>query len=161
MLGQLAACNRLHSIYERCARWLLLTHDRVNSDKIALTHEYLSMMLGSQRSGVTIAACTLQRAGFIRYASGNIVVQDRQGLEEAACECYGIAREQFGPYWDHAPPISSNAPNPRLSAEDFCREKYGCTAFKLGALTHRQHVSISRCVMESIECNASGDRGES
>jgi CRP-like cAMP-binding protein len=97
MLGQLAACNGMHSIYERCARWLLLTHDRVNSDKIALTHEYLAMMLGARRSGVTIAAATLQQAGFIRYAHGHIVILNRQGLEDASCECYGVARAQFGP----------------------------------------------------------------
>lgn len=96
MLGQLAACNGMHSIYERCARWLLLTHDRVNSDKIALTHEYLAMMLGARRSGVTIAAATLQQAGFIRYAHGHIVILNRQGLEDASCECYGVARAQFG-----------------------------------------------------------------
>lgn len=97
MLGQLAACNGMHSIHERCARWLLLTHDRVNSEKIALTHEYLAMMLGARRSGVTIAAATLAQAGFIRYAHGHIVILDRQGLEEASCECYRVAREQFGP----------------------------------------------------------------
>ena len=97
MLGQLAACNGMHSIYERCARWLLLTHDRVDSEKIALTHEYLAMMLGARRSGVTIAAATLQQAGFIRYAHGHIVILDRQGLEDASCECYAVARAQFGP----------------------------------------------------------------
>ncbi len=96
MLGQLAACNGMHTIYERCARWLLLTHDRVNSEKIALTHEYLAMMLGARRSGVTIAAATLAQAGFIRYAHGHIVILNREGLEEASCECYGVAREQFG-----------------------------------------------------------------
>lgn len=96
MLGQLAACNRLHSVYERCARWLLLTHDRVNHGEIPLTHEYLAMMLGTNRSGVTIAAATLQQAGFIRYARGVITILDRQGLEDAACECYEVAREQFG-----------------------------------------------------------------
>lgn len=97
MLGQLAACNGKHSIYERCARWLLLTQDRVNSDKIALSHEYLAMMLGARRSGVTIAAASLQHAGFIRYARGKIVILNRKGLENAACECYAVAREQFGP----------------------------------------------------------------
>jgi hypothetical protein len=95
MLGQLAACNRLHNVYERCARWLLMTHDRVNSDKIPLTHEFLAMMLGTQRSGVTIAAATLQNAGFINYSRGIITVLDRGGLEAATCECYEIAREQF------------------------------------------------------------------
>jgi len=96
MLGQLAACNRLHNVYERCARWLLMTQDRVGTNEIGLTHEYLAMMLGTQRSGVTIAAGTLQQAGFIRYARGVITILDREGLEGASCECYEVAREQFG-----------------------------------------------------------------
>jgi CRP-like cAMP-binding protein len=96
MLGQLAACNRLHNVYERCARWLLMTQDRVDSSKIRLTHEYLAMMLGTQRSGVTIAAGTLQKAGFISYGHGVITILDRTGLEGASCECYDVAREQFG-----------------------------------------------------------------
>ena len=96
MLGQLAACNRLHSVYERCARWLLMTRDRVNSDTIPLTHEYLAMMLGTGRSGVTIAAGTLQKAGFIRCTHGNITILDREGLQDASCECYAVARAQFG-----------------------------------------------------------------
>ncbi|HEX5274313.1 MAG TPA: Crp/Fnr family transcriptional regulator [Candidatus Rubrimentiphilum sp.] len=96
MLGQLAACNRLHNVYERCARWLLMTQDRVGTNDIGLTHEYLAMMLGTQRSGVTIAAGTLQQAGFIRYARGVITILDREGLEGASCECYEVAREQFG-----------------------------------------------------------------
>jgi len=95
MLGQLAACNRLHSVFERCARWLLMTRDRVDTDEIPLTHEFLAMMLGTGRSGVTIAAATLQRAGFIRYAHGLITILDRPGLEDAACECYSVARAQF------------------------------------------------------------------
>jgi len=96
MLGQLAACNGMHNIYERTARWLLMTHDRVESNEINLTHEFLAMMLGSRRSGVTIAAATLQQAGFISYSHGRIVMLDRDGLEEAACECYEVARKQFG-----------------------------------------------------------------
>jgi CRP-like cAMP-binding protein len=96
MLGQLAACNRLHSIYERCSRWLLMSHDRVETDDIELTHEYLAMMLGTGRSGVTIAASTLQRAGFIRYSRGVISIVDRTGLESASCECYEVARQDFG-----------------------------------------------------------------
>lgn len=95
MLGQLAACNRLHSVFERCARWLLMTHDRVDSDEFELTHEFLAMMLGTGRSGVTIAAATLRRAGFIEYAHGKIHVVDRRGLEDAACECYKVACIQF------------------------------------------------------------------
>lgn len=95
MLGQLAACNRLHSVYERCSRWLLMTQDRVGLDRIELTHEYLAMMLGTQRSGVTIAAGTLQQAGFITYGHGVITIVDREGLEGASCECYEVAQEQF------------------------------------------------------------------
>ncbi len=96
MLGQLAACNRLHSVYERCARWLLMSRDRVDIDAIPLTHEFLAMMLGTNRSGVTIAAATLQQAGFIKYSHGSITILDRVGLEDASCECYEVAREQFG-----------------------------------------------------------------
>jgi len=96
MLGQLAACNRLHHVYERCARWLLMTHDRVGSPHIRLTHEYLSMMLGTRRSGVSIAAATLQKAGFIHCDHGSITILDRSGLEDASCECYNVARKQFG-----------------------------------------------------------------
>lgn len=95
MLGQLAACNRLHTVYERCARWLLMTRDRVDSAAIPLTQEFLAMMLGTGRSGVAIAASTLQHAGFITYAHGMIHILDRPGLEEAACECYKVARQQF------------------------------------------------------------------
>jgi CRP-like cAMP-binding protein len=96
MLGQLAACNRLHGVYDRCARWLLMTQDRVDKAEIHLTHEYLAMMLGTDRSGVSIAAATLQNAGFIQYAHGVITVLDRAGLEQASCECYDVARDQFG-----------------------------------------------------------------
>lgn len=95
-LGQLAGCNRLHSVFERCSRWLLLTHDRVGRDDIPLTHEYLAMMLGSRRSGVTLALSTLRRAGYIRYAHGRIHVLDRKGLEDTTCECYAVAQAQFG-----------------------------------------------------------------
>lgn len=94
-LGQLSACNRLHTVYERCARWLLLTHDRVGRANIELTHEYLAMMLGSRRPGVSIALATLQRAGYIHYVHGCITALDRAGLEETSCECYAMAREQF------------------------------------------------------------------
>jgi CRP-like cAMP-binding protein len=95
MLGQLAACNRLHSVYERCSRWLLMTRDRVDIDHVPLTQEFLAMMLGTGRSGVAIAAATLQQAGFIKYTHGVITILDRPGLENAACECYEVAREQF------------------------------------------------------------------
>lgn len=95
-LGQLAGCNRLHTVYERCCRWLLLSQDRVGTDTIELTHEYLAMMLGSRRSGVSIALSTLRRAGYIDYNSGKIQILKRAGLEETTCECYAVAHQQFG-----------------------------------------------------------------
>jgi CRP-like cAMP-binding protein len=96
MVGQLAACNRLHSVYERCARWLLMTGDRVGGNEFPLTHEFLAIMLGSRRSGVTVAAAMLQKAGFIHYEHGKITILDRTGLEATTCECYKITTDQFG-----------------------------------------------------------------
>ena len=96
MLGQFTACNRLHSVYERAARWILMTQDRVGHDTFPLTHEFLATMLGSRRSGVTVAAAILQRAGFIHYHRGRITVLDRVGLESTACECYELTTRQFG-----------------------------------------------------------------
>lgn len=87
-VSQFAACNRLHPVIERLARWLLMAHDRVSSERITLTHEFLGQMLGVRRSGVTVAALTLQRAGFIEYSQGRIFVRNRAGLESASCECY-------------------------------------------------------------------------
>lgn len=87
-LSRTAACNRLHSLEQRCARWLLLTHDRVIGDEFQLTQEYLSSMLGVRRAGVSGVAARLQRSGFIRYSRGRITMLDRAGLESVACECY-------------------------------------------------------------------------
>jgi CRP-like cAMP-binding protein len=95
-VAQTAACNRLHRIEARCARWLLMTHDRVGgAQRFPLTQEYLAIMLGVRRSGVTVAAGALRDAGLIRYSRGAIRVLDRAGLEAAACECYGIVRRHF------------------------------------------------------------------
>jgi CRP-like cAMP-binding protein len=98
VLGQIvqtAACNRLHDSRQRCARWLLLTHDRLDSDEFLLSHEFLSCTLGVQRSTVTIIAGGLQRAGLIRYVHGRVTIVDRAGLEEVACECYQVGARQF------------------------------------------------------------------
>ena len=95
-VAQTAACNRLHNIEERCARWLLMTHDRVGyAAQFPLTQGYLAIMLGVRRAGVTVAAGALQDAGLIRYRRGGIRVVDRKGLEAAACECYGLVRRHF------------------------------------------------------------------
>jgi CRP-like cAMP-binding protein len=83
-----AACNRLHSMEERCARWLLMTHDRAAVDTFPLTQEFLSHMLGVRRATVNVATGMLKRAGFIRYVRGRITIVDRPGLESASCECY-------------------------------------------------------------------------
>ena len=91
-VGQVVACNSLHSVEQRCARWLLMACDRAGGDEILLTHEVLARMLAVRRAGVTEAALTLQRARVITYRRGRIVVQDRPGLEAAACECYGVVR---------------------------------------------------------------------
>ncbi len=89
---QSVACNGLHSVQERCARWLLMAHDRAGSDSFQLTQEFLAELLGIQRPSVTIVARTLQKAGLIRYSRGLIAITDRQGLEDAACECYQMVR---------------------------------------------------------------------
>jgi CRP-like cAMP-binding protein len=93
--SQSLACNSLHSIEQRCARWLLMTHDRVDGDEFILTHEILAQMLAVRRAGVTEAAGALQRAGVISYTRGRITIRDRAGLERFACECYGAVRDQF------------------------------------------------------------------
>jgi CRP-like cAMP-binding protein len=87
---QHAACNRLHSLEERCARWLLMTHDRVEGDVLPLKQQFLAEMLGVHRPAVTLAAGALQRAGIIRYTRGKVTVLDRPALERASCGCYRI-----------------------------------------------------------------------
>jgi CRP-like cAMP-binding protein len=95
ILGQLAACNRLHEAEERLARWFLMVRDRIESDTFYLTQEFLAVMLGSRRTTVTAAAGLLQRKGLIRYSRGRIHIVDPAGLEKEACECYGTVREIY------------------------------------------------------------------
>jgi CRP-like cAMP-binding protein len=94
-VAQSAACNQFHSIEQRCCRWMLMTHDRMQSDKFLLTQEFLAMMLGVQRTGVTAAAGGLQRAGLIHYRRGNVTIIDRRGLVRRSCECYGVSKKEF------------------------------------------------------------------
>jgi CRP-like cAMP-binding protein len=91
-VSQSAACNRLHVIEQRCARWLLMSHDRVGRDKFDLTQEFLAEMLGVRRPGVTVAMGLLEKKGIISHGRGNITVVDRAGLEKASCECYQTIR---------------------------------------------------------------------
>jgi CRP-like cAMP-binding protein len=92
---QIVTCNAVHSVEARCCRWLLSTHDRVEQDMLPLTHEFLAEMLGTQRPSVSIVLRTLQTAGLIRQRRGGIVITDRAGLEEVACECYGKIRRSY------------------------------------------------------------------
>jgi CRP-like cAMP-binding protein len=94
-LSQSVACNRLHTVEERAARWLLMTHDRVHGDSFELTHEFLGLMLGVRRAGVTVAMGTLQGEGAVRYMRGRVKILDRPRLEEASCGCYHITRTAF------------------------------------------------------------------
>jgi CRP-like cAMP-binding protein len=93
--AQSVACNRLHTLESRCARWLLMTHDRMRMEPFTLTHEFLSYMLGVHRPAVTLAAGVLQRAGLIRYSRGKVTVLDRAGLEAVACACYEVTRKNY------------------------------------------------------------------
>lgn len=92
---QTAACNRLHTLDQRLARWLLLTQDRINGKQFTLTQEFLSRMLGVRRAGVTVAANDLRHSGLIDYHRGDIVIVDRQGLERVCCECYRIVKQEY------------------------------------------------------------------
>jgi CRP-like cAMP-binding protein len=94
-VSQSVACNGLHFVAPRCCRWLLLTHDRVDGDMVALTHEFLSMMLGVRRASVTEVLRELQERGLIESSRGQIKILDRPGLEEAACECYRTATDEY------------------------------------------------------------------
>jgi CRP-like cAMP-binding protein len=94
-IAQGAACNRLHNLEQRCARWLLMTHDRVEGDDFPLIQEFLAIMLGAGRQAVNEAARALQDRGLISYVRGRITVTDRAGLQAAACECYTIIRGEF------------------------------------------------------------------
>jgi CRP-like cAMP-binding protein len=94
-IAQTAVCNRLHALEARLSRWLLMIHDRVDGDEFLLTQDIISIMLGAQRTGVTDAAGSLQKNEIISYSRGRITILDRQKLEETACECYLIVREEY------------------------------------------------------------------
>jgi CRP-like cAMP-binding protein len=93
--AQTAACNRLHSLEQRCARWLLMACERAGSDTVPMTHEFLSTMLGVRRAGITTAAGELQRSGMIRYRRGEVTIVNRDSLADSACECYRIDHERL------------------------------------------------------------------
>jgi CRP-like cAMP-binding protein len=92
---QIAACNRLHRIDERLARWLLMCQDRVSQNPLPLTQDFLAQMLGTRRAGVSVAAGILQHAGVIKYSRGRISILDRRGLEKVCCPCYAAIQKQL------------------------------------------------------------------
>jgi CRP-like cAMP-binding protein len=94
-VSQSVACNGLHRLVERCCRWLLMTRDRVGSDELRLTHEYLALMLGARRASVTEALRPLQAAGVVQSHRGRITILDRAGLEARSCECYFVVRDDY------------------------------------------------------------------
>jgi len=94
-IAQAAGCNRLHSNEERLSRWLLMSHDRVGADRFEITQEFLAQMLGSRRATVTVSAGILQKAGLISYHRGHMVIVDRERLEAASCECYGVIKREL------------------------------------------------------------------
>lgn len=94
-VAQTAACNAAHLVEERCARWLLMTHDRVDGDEFPLTHEFLAFMLGVRRAGVSAVMRLLSDARVIRYDRGNVAIVNRAALERHACECYRVVRAQY------------------------------------------------------------------
>ncbi len=94
-VSQTSACNRIHPIAERLARWLLLCQDRMESDTLHLTHEFIATRLEVRRAGVTVAAGTLQAAGIITYQRGTVLIKDREALEDASCECYRAVKNEY------------------------------------------------------------------
>jgi CRP-like cAMP-binding protein len=93
--AQTAVCNRLHGIEERLARWLLTCRDRMDTDRLELTHDFVGQMLGAPRSTVSLAAGLLQNEGAIEYSRGVVLIKDRQRLAKAACECYRAVCKEF------------------------------------------------------------------
>lgn len=94
-ISQTAICNRLHAVEQRFCRWLLLSHDRVKSNKLEMTQELVAKMLGGRRESVTVAAGRLQDAGLISYVRGQITILDRPGLEKSVCECYQVVKTEY------------------------------------------------------------------
>jgi Mn-dependent DtxR family transcriptional regulator len=92
---QAAACNQLHSLRERTCKWLLMTHDRMEGDEFAMTHESLSLLLGARRPTISAIANKLQKEGWIHYRHGRVTILDRGALERSSCECYRVIRDSF------------------------------------------------------------------
>lgn len=101
-VAQTAACNRLHTLDQRLARWLLMSHDRIHGDAFEMTQDFLSRMLGVRRAGVSVAANSLKQQGLIDYRRGDIHILNREGLEAASCECYEIVKHEYKANGNHS-----------------------------------------------------------
>lgn len=100
-------CHQFHSIEQRCCRWLLMTRDRMQSDGFAAKQEVIAMALGAQRTGVSVVAGSLRRAGLISYTRGNVHIIDRNGLENRACDCYRVSKFEFTRFLDQQARVSA------------------------------------------------------
>jgi CRP-like cAMP-binding protein len=105
-ISQTAVCNRLHSVDQQLCRWLLLSHDRLPSDRLIMTHDLIANMLGVRREGITHAAKRLQKAGYISYVRGDMTILDRRGLEKDVCECYQVVRTEYDRLLGAISPVS-------------------------------------------------------
>ena len=106
MAAQSTVCNRRHRMDERCARWLLMTGDRVGRDEFDLTQEFLSQMLGVRRASVNEVASALQKVGLIEYSRGRIRILDRPALQDVSCECYAVIRNEFARALGNTTPLA-------------------------------------------------------
>ena len=102
-VAQIAACNRLHEVEERLARWLLMCADRAGDHRLPLTQDLLGQMLGTRRASVTIAAGVLQKAGFIDYRRGKVEILKKEKLQATSCECYEIIQKQIDKWRSESP----------------------------------------------------------
>lgn len=106
-ISQTAVCNRLHSVDQQLCRWLLLSHDRLPSDRLIMTHDLIANMLGVRREGITHAAKRLQTAGYISYVRGDMTILNRAGLETDVCECYQVVRTEYDRLLGALTPVST------------------------------------------------------
>jgi CRP-like cAMP-binding protein len=121
-VAQSAACNTFHALERRCCRWLLMTHDRMQSTEFPLTQEFLAMMLGVRRSGVSVVASALQRVGLITYTHGTITILDYESLQKRACECYSVNKREFDRLLGKAP----QEPRPRRVQNNGSKKAQTC-----------------------------------
>jgi len=112
-VAQSAACSHFHSLEQRCCRWVLMTRERMPTDDFLLTQEFLGMMLGVQRTSVTLAMSALRRDGLLRYRRGHVTILDRRGLEARSCECYRVSKAAFDRLLGDRRARSPNAVNAR------------------------------------------------